>query len=134
MDRHDGAEAGEVDLLALERTQYPLSCGHHRCGVRLLRRHRGACADMVAASRTGVALPTAEGTEAYVAPIHHRQHTVPLEYAEREMLNVELKDSVTDIYCRFIQFSLGVYEGKEFLDGSALKDLDWAAFYEFAKK
>lgn len=50
------------------------------------------------------------------------------------MLNVELKDSVTDIYCRFIQFSLGVYEGKEFLDGSALKDIDWAAFYEFAKK
>ena len=50
------------------------------------------------------------------------------------MLNVELKDSVTDIYFRFIQFSLGVYEGKEFLDGSALKDLDWAAFYEFAKK
>ena len=50
------------------------------------------------------------------------------------MLNVELKDSVTDIYFRFIQFSLGVYEGKEFLDGSALKDLDWNTFYEFAKK
>ena len=50
------------------------------------------------------------------------------------MLNVELKDSVTDIYFRFIQFYLGIYDGKEFLDGSALKDLDWAAFYEFAKK
>ena len=50
------------------------------------------------------------------------------------MLNVELKDSVTDIYFRFIHFSLGVYEGKEFLDGSALKDLDWNTFYEFAKK
>lgn len=50
------------------------------------------------------------------------------------MLNVELKDSVTDIYFRFIQFSLGIYEGKEFLDGSALKDLDWNTFYEFAKK
>ena len=111
MDRHDGAEAGEMDLLALERTQYSLSCGYHRCCLRLLRRHRGACADMVAASRTGVALPTAEGTEAYVAPIHHRQHAVPLEYAERQMLNVELKDSLTDIYFRFIQFSLGVYEG-----------------------
>lgn len=134
MDRYDGAEAGEVDLFALGRVGYSLPCGHHRCGVRLLRRHRGACADMVAASRSGVALPTAEGAEAHVAPIHHRQHAVPLEYAEREMLNVELKDSVTDIYCRFIQFSLGVYEGKEFLDGSALKDLDWAAFYEFAKK
>lgn len=134
MDRYDGAEAGEVDLLALERTQYSLPCGHHRCGVRLLRRHRGACADMVAASWTGVALPIAERAEAHVAPIHHRQHAVPLEYAEGEMLNIELKYSVTDIYCRFIQFPLGVYEGKEFLDGSALKDLDWAAFYEFAKK
>lgn len=50
------------------------------------------------------------------------------------MLNVELNDSLTDIYFRFIQSSLGVYEGKEFLDGSALKDLDRAAFYEFAKK
>ncbi len=49
------------------------------------------------------------------------------------MMNVELKDSVTDIYFRFIQFSLGVYEGKEFLDGSALKDLDWNTFYEFAR-
>lgn len=50
------------------------------------------------------------------------------------MLNVDLKDSMTDIYFRFIQFSLGVYEGKEFLDGSALKGFDWNAFYEFAKK
>lgn len=50
------------------------------------------------------------------------------------MLNVDLKDSVTDIYFRFIQFSLGIYEGKEFLDGSALKDFDWSAFYGFAKK
>ena len=45
-----------------------------------------------------------------------------------------MKDSVTDIYFRFIQFSLGIYEGKEFLDGSALKDFDWSAFYGFAKK
>lgn len=43
------------------------------------------------------------------------------------MMNVELKGSVTDIYFRFIQFSLGLYDGKEFLDGSALKDLNWAA-------
>ena len=50
------------------------------------------------------------------------------------MLNIELKYSVTDIYFRFIQFSLGIYEGKEFLDGSALKGLDWNTFYEFAKK
>lgn len=58
-----------------------------------------------------MAVSFAERTEAYVAPIHHRQCAVPLEYGEREMLNVELKDSLTDIYFRFIQFSLGVYEG-----------------------
>lgn len=90
---------------------------------------------MVAASRSGVALPTTEGAEAHVASIHHRQHAVPLEYGEREMLNVELKDSLTDIYFRFIQFSLGRLRGQgAFFDGSALKDLDRAAFYELAKK
>lgn len=41
---------------------------------------------------------------------------------------------MTDIYFRFIQFSLGVYEGKEFLDDSALKGFDWQEFYDFAKK
>ena len=41
---------------------------------------------------------------------------------------------MTDIYFRFIQFSLGVYEGNEFLDGSALRGFNWNAFYEFAKK
>lgn len=41
---------------------------------------------------------------------------------------------MTDIYFRFIQFSLGVYEGKEFLDGSALKNFDWDGVYEFAVK
>lgn len=41
---------------------------------------------------------------------------------------------MTSVYFRFVQFSLGIYEGKEFLDGSALKGFDWAAFYEFAKK
>lgn len=41
---------------------------------------------------------------------------------------------MTSVYFRFVQFSLGIYEGKEFLDGSALKGFDWATFYEFAKK
>lgn len=41
---------------------------------------------------------------------------------------------MTDLYFRFIQFSLGLYEGKEFLDGAALKGFDWNAFYEFAKE
>ena len=36
------------------------------------------------------------------------------------------------LYFRFIRFSLGIEEGKEFLDGSALKNFDWQAFYEFA--
>ncbi len=38
------------------------------------------------------------------------------------------------LYFRFIQFSLGLYEGKEFLSGEALKGFDWKAFYRFAKK
>lgn len=50
------------------------------------------------------------------------------------MLNVELKADMTDIYFRFIQFSIGVYCGREFIDGSALNDFNWNAFYEFAKK
>lgn len=41
---------------------------------------------------------------------------------------------MTDLYFRFIQFSLGLYEGTEFLEGTALKGLDWGAFYEFAKE
>ena len=41
---------------------------------------------------------------------------------------------MTDLYFRFIQFSLGLYEGTEFLDGTAPKGLDWNAFYEFAKE
>ena len=38
------------------------------------------------------------------------------------------------IYYKFIQFALGTYEGKEFLDGSALNGFDWQRFYIFAKK
>ena len=38
------------------------------------------------------------------------------------------------IYFRFIQFSLGLYEGREFLDGSALRGFDWEAFYDFARR
>ena len=39
-----------------------------------------------------------------------------------------------NIYYKFIQFALGTYEGKEFLDGSALNGFDWQRFYAFAKK
>lgn len=38
------------------------------------------------------------------------------------------------IYFRFIQFSLGLDAGVDFLDGSALKGFDWVAFFDFAKK
>ena len=44
-----------------------------------------------------------------------------------------MKDKI-GIYFRLIRFSLGEYEGKEFLDGSALGDFDWQAFYEFASQ
>ncbi len=38
------------------------------------------------------------------------------------------------LYFRFLQFSLGLYEGREFLDGTALHAFDWAAFYRFANE
>ena len=38
------------------------------------------------------------------------------------------------IYFRFIQFSLGLYEGREFMDGSALRCFNWDAFYDFARR
>lgn len=39
-----------------------------------------------------------------------------------------------NVYFRFLQFSLGKYEGREFLSGEALRDFDWQAFFRFAKK
>lgn len=41
---------------------------------------------------------------------------------------------MNDLYSRFIRFSLGLYEGREFLDGTALRNFDWNAFYDFVKK
>lgn len=41
---------------------------------------------------------------------------------------------VKDIYYKFIQFSLGIYGGREFVDGSALTDFDWERFFGFARK
>lgn len=49
-------------------------------------------------------------------------------------LVAEKNGCMTDIFFRFVQFALGTYEGKEFLDGSALRDFNWSAFCEFAKK
>ena len=41
---------------------------------------------------------------------------------------------MADIYFRFLQFSLGLYDGREFLSGETLVDFDWNDFYRFAKK
>ena len=41
---------------------------------------------------------------------------------------------MADIYFRFLQFSLGLYDGKEFLSGETLGNFDWNAFYRFTKK
>ena len=41
---------------------------------------------------------------------------------------------VKDIYYKFIQFSLGIYDGREFIDGSALTGFDWERFFGFARK
>lgn len=49
-------------------------------------------------------------------------------------LVAEKKGCMTDIFFRFVQFALGTYEGKEFLDGSALRGFNWSAFCEFVKK
>ena len=84
VDRDDGPETGEVDLLALGRTEDPLPHGHHRGRVRLLRRNSGKGAQMVAGPQLGMALPPAEGTPADVAAIHHRQRALHLECGERK--------------------------------------------------
>lgn len=41
---------------------------------------------------------------------------------------------MSDVNFRFLQFSLGLYDGKEFLSGETLVNFDWNAFYHFAKK
>ena len=57
--------------------------------------------------------------------IYHWKCTVPLEHDEGVM---------SEIYFRFLQFSLGLYDGKEFLSEDTLGNFDWNAFYRFAKK
>ena len=41
---------------------------------------------------------------------------------------------MSEIYFRFLQFSLGLYDGREFLSGETLVNFDWNDFYRFAKK
>ncbi len=40
----------------------------------------------------------------------------------------------TRLYLRFVQFSLGLCEGEEFLSGKALEGFDWDDFHRFAEK
>ena len=41
---------------------------------------------------------------------------------------------MTHLYFCFLRFSLGFDEGRELLNGTALRDFDWARFYAFAQK
>ena len=84
VDRHDGTEAGEMDLHALGRTENPLPYGNHRSRVRLLRRHGGKGAGMVAETQPGMAVPAAERAETDVETIHHRKHAVSVECGEAD--------------------------------------------------
>lgn len=72
-----------------------------------------------------MALSLVERAETHVEKIYHWKCTVPLEHDEGVM---------SEIYFRFLQFSLGLYDGKEFLSGETLVNFDWNAFYRFAKK
>ena len=80
---------------------------------------------MVAGAWIGMALSLVERAETHVEKIYYWKCTVPLEHDERVM---------SEIYFRFLQFSLGLYDGKEFLSGETLGNFDWNAFYRFAKK
>lgn len=57
--------------------------------------------------------------------IYHWKCTVRLEHDEGVM---------SEIYFRFLQFSLGLYDGRDFLSGETFVNFDWNAFYRFAKK
>lgn len=72
-----------------------------------------------------MALSLVERAETHVEKIYHWKCTVPLEHDEGVM---------SEIYFRFLQFSLGLYDGKEFLSEETLGNFDWNAFYRFAKK
>ena len=41
---------------------------------------------------------------------------------------------VVAVYFRFLRFSLGLYEGREFLSGETLKSFDWESFFRFSQE
>ena len=45
-----------------------------------------------------------------------------------------ISEKLYRVYFRFIQFSLGLYSGEEFLSGDVLVNFDWNAFYRFDKR
>ena len=79
MDRDDGAEAGEMDVPALEGVGHPLSCGHDWCGVRLLCWHSTTGTEVVAGAWVGMVVPVVHRAEADVEAICDRKSAFPLE-------------------------------------------------------
>ena len=65
-----------------------------------------------------------------MAKIYHWQYSVLVEHDERE---IGVKNDL-DRYFRFLQFSLGLSDGEDFLSGEALVGFDWDSFFRFAKK
>ena len=83
MDWDDSTKTGEMDLCALDGTEYPLPRGYHRSGVRLLCGDGETGAAVVAAAWAGMAVQTAQGTEEDVAEVRDRESAVCLERNER---------------------------------------------------
>lgn len=88
MDWYDGTEAGEVDLLSLERVEHPLPRRYYRSRFRLLCRYRRACSAVVAESWLGMALQIVQRAQAHVEEIHYRQYGVHLAHDGRKALEV----------------------------------------------
>ena len=91
MDWYDGTKTRKVDLLALDGTEYPLPCGHHRGGVRLLCRYCKEGAAVVAETWIGMAVQATQRTEKNVAPLRDRQSTLYLEYDKRKNETLTLR-------------------------------------------
>ena len=65
-----------------------------------------------------------------MAKIYHRKYVVLVEYAEGE---IKVKNDF-DRYFRFLRFSLGLCDGREFLVGESLRGFDWRSFFRFTQE
>lgn len=90
LDRHDGAEAGEMDVCALAGAEDPLPRGHGRRGVRLLRRYGEARPALVADPRPRMALPSAQGAPPHVAALRGGECDVSEECGTGEARNLNI--------------------------------------------